>query len=183
VTGGVHGYETSGVQGALAFLDDPDVLADRVNLLVVPCVSPWGHEVINRWNPRAIDPNRSFHAGTECEEAAALMKLLRARGHRFLVHIDLHETTDSDEAEFRPAVAARDGKAFEPDTIPDGFYAVGDTDKPAPDFQAAIIDALSRVTHIAPPDADGKIIGVELAQPGVINYPTQPLGLCAARAG
>ena len=61
VTGGVHGYETSGVQGALAFLETvASSYLDRLNLLVVPCVSPWGYEVINRWNPLAIDPNRSF---------------------------------------------------------------------------------------------------------------------------
>lgn len=29
-----------------------------------------------------------------------------------LLHIDLHETTDTDESEFRPALAARDGKAY-----------------------------------------------------------------------
>jgi len=28
---------------------------------------------------------------------------------RVLMHIDLHETTDTDETEFRPALAARDG--------------------------------------------------------------------------
>jgi len=36
-------------------------------------------------------------------------------------HIDLHETTDTDESQYRPAVAARDGKPFAPGTIPDGF--------------------------------------------------------------
>ena len=48
ITGGVHGYETSGVQGALAFLDTAvhDYL-DRVNVLVAPCVSPWGYEAVS----------------------------------------------------------------------------------------------------------------------------------------
>jgi hypothetical protein len=35
--------------------------------------------------------------------------------------------TDSDETEFRPALAARDGKEFEPEGIPDGFYVVDDS--------------------------------------------------------
>ena len=61
VTGGVHGYETSGVHGALRFADlHAETYAGRVNLLIVPCVSPWAYEVVHRWNPRAIDPNRSF---------------------------------------------------------------------------------------------------------------------------
>ena len=180
VTGGVHGYETSGVQGALAFLADHAAdYAGRLNLLVAPCVSPWGYEVVNRWNPRAIDPNRSFVANSPAEESAALMGLVERSGVRFLVHMDLHETTDSDEGEFRPALAARDGKAFEPGLIPDGFYTVGDTENPQPEFQAAIIAGVEKVTHIAPPDDQGQIIGSEVTQHGVIHYPFTALGLCA----
>ena len=48
------------------------------------------------------------------------------------VQLDCHETTDTDESEFRPAKAARDGEAYEPDTIPDGFYLVGNSDSPQP---------------------------------------------------
>ena len=55
----------------------------------------------------------------------------------WLVHVDLHETTDTDETEFRPAKAARDGEYIDPDTIPDGFYCVGDTANPQDDFQKA----------------------------------------------
>ena len=61
-----------------------------------------------------------------------------------------HETTDTDESEYRPAVAARDGKVFEPGSIPDCFYLVDDTENPQPAFQQAIIEAVGRVTHIAP---------------------------------
>lgn len=180
ITGGVHGYETSGVQGALAFLaEHAPAYVDRLNLLVAPCVSPWGYEVINRWNPRAIDPNRSFVVDSPCEESAALMKLIGTLGADFLVHIDLHETTDSDENEFRPALAARDGKPFETGLIPDGFYTVGDSENPQTAFQAAIVAGVEKVTHIAPPDANGEIIGSKVTQHGVINYPCKALGLCA----
>jgi hypothetical protein len=180
ITGGVHGYETSGVQGALAFLATLAAsYVDRINLLVAPCVSPWGYEVIHRWNPKAIDPNRSFVVDSPAEESAALMKLVESAGVSFLVHVDLHETTDSDEEEFRPALAARDGKPFKPGSIPDGFYTVADSDNPQPAFQAAIIDAVANVTHIAPPDDNGQIIGVDVTQPGVIPYAFKSLGLCA----
>jgi len=180
ITGGVHGYETSGVQGALAFLRDHAVdYAGRINLLVAPCVSPWGYEVIHRWNPSAIDPNRSFVTDSPSEEATALTALVRGRSHGFLVHMDLHETTDTDESEFRPALAARDGVAHEPGLIPDGFYTVGDTPNPQPEFQAAIIAGVERVTHIAPADDAGQIIGSDVTQPGVIEYPFVELGLCA----
>jgi hypothetical protein len=104
---------------------------------------------------------------------------VRELGVSFVVHIDLHETTDSDESEFRPALAAQRGEAFEAGLIPDGFYTVGDSENPQPEFQAAIIAAVERVTHIAPPDERGEIIGSPVTQPGVINYPFSALGLCA----
>lgn len=181
VTGGVHGYETSGVHGALQFArEDAAEYEGRVNLVIVPAVSPWGYERIHRWNADAVDPNRSFIADSPAGESAALMELVASLDGRILVHIDLHETTDTDETEFRPALAARDGNAFEPGTIPDGFYLVGDSENPQPGFQKAIIDAVAKVTHIAPPDASGRIIGEVPAQPGVINYPVRKLGLCAS---
>ncbi len=181
VTGGVHGYETSGVHGALQFVDKH--MADyqgRANLIVAPCVSPWAYERINRWNADAIDPNRSFRDDSPAQESAALMRLVAPLRDRALLHIDLHETTDTDESEFRPALAARDGKAFEPGEIPDGFYLVGDTEDPQPEFQQAVIAAVAEVTHIAPADAQGEIIGSPVVAPGVINYPLKPLGLCAS---
>jgi hypothetical protein len=179
VTGGVHGYETSGVQGALQFVEHhADDYSGRVNLLVVPCVSPWAYERIHRWNADAIDPNRSFRADSPAGEAAALMRLVAPLRERFDVHIDLHETTDSDESEFRPALAARDGKPFEPGTVPDGFYLVGDAEDPQAEFQQAVIAAVAKVTHIAPADANGEIIGTPIVAPGVINYPVKALGLC-----
>jgi hypothetical protein len=180
VTGGVHGYETSGVRGALQFLRTrAQDYAGRVNLLVAPCVSPWGYERIHRWNPDAIDPNRSFRADSPAGESAALWALTEPLRQRCLMHIDLHETTDSDESEFRPALCARDGKPFEPDGIPDGFYLVDDSENPQPAFQQAIIAAVERVTHIAPADAAGLIIGSPVVAPGVIEYPVKRLGLCA----
>ncbi len=71
VTGGVHGYETSGVHGALRFADRHAVdYAGRLDLMIVPCVSPWGYERIHRWNPRALDPNRSFRPDSPAPESA-----------------------------------------------------------------------------------------------------------------
>jgi hypothetical protein len=180
VTGGVHGYETSGVHGALQFLrDHGGDYAGRANLLVVPCVSPWAYERIHRWNPDAIDPNRNFREGSPSGEATALVTLLAPSRGRILMHIDLHETTDSDESEYRPALAARDGKSFEPGEIPDGFYLVDDTENPQPAFQKAVIEAVAQVTHIAPADAHGDIIGSPQVAPGVIEYALKKLGLCA----
>lgn len=178
VTGGVHGYETSGVHGALAFLDEiAGDYAGRVNLLVAPCVSPWAYERINRWNYDAIDPNRNFRSDGP-QEATRLIDLVQSFAKDYLVHIDLHETTDSDRTEFGPALSARDGKAFADGEIPDGFYVVADSADVQLEFQKAIIAAVEQVTHIAPPDAKGEIISSPVLAHGVIEYPLEQLALC-----
>ncbi|BDX08463.1 M14 family metallopeptidase [Planctobacterium marinum] len=180
ITGGVHGYETSGVQGALFFLQHFAQNYDgKVNLVVAPCLSPWGYETINRWNPKAVDPNRSFIFGAPSEETQAIMHYLKDNHIAPLVHVDLHETTDTDNSEFRPALAARDGVTHDNWDIPDGFYLVGDTKRSEDAFQKAIIDSVAKITHIAPADQNGNIIGDKVVQHGVIEYDCKKAGLCA----
>lgn len=205
ITGGVHGYETSGVQGALLFIQEhAHKWEEQYNILVVPCVSPWGYETIQRWNCQAVDPNRSFNPNGEIvvdrpfnpeaatEESAALIQHLQDIGideNRWLCHLDLHETTDTDETEFTPAKAARDGlEECPPDSIPDGFYLVSDStltsDKTVTDWYSSMIEAVKQVTHIAPTDPDGTIVGETVVQEGVIAIPSPKLlGLCASVTG
>jgi hypothetical protein len=179
VTGGVHGYETSGVHGALRFLEkNAELFCKQFNILVVPCVSPWSYETINRWNPEAIDPNRSFIQESPAQESAALMRYIASLNLVITGHIDLHETTDTDNTEFRPNLSARDGVELPIWEIPGGFYLVGNEERPAYEFQKSIIESVKEITHIAPVDDEGKIIGVLISQKGVINYATKKLGLC-----
>ncbi|MCB1198537.1 MAG: M14 family metallocarboxypeptidase [Deltaproteobacteria bacterium] len=180
ITGGVHGYETSGVHGAIHFLKTHGKeYQTYFQFLVAPCVSPWSYETINRWNPDTIDPNRSFYPDSPAAECSSLMQAVFSKTQSVLAHFDLHETTDSDEDEFRPARAARDGEVFEKQEIPDGFYLVADTSNYNPAFQKAMIDAVQKITHIAPSDAQGNIIDVPIEQPGVILYDKQKYKLCA----
>ena len=178
ITGGVHGYETSGVHGALSFMtNEVHHYTDKFNFVCTPCISPWGYETINRWNPKALDPNRNFVTDSAAEECRHFLKAMK--DFDIYAHFDLHETTDTDNTVFRLAKNARDGKEEELTDIPDGFYGVGDTENPCFDFQKAIIDSVRKVTHIAPPDSQGRIIGEPLEQEGVINYPLKALSLCA----
>eukprot|EP00547_Thalassionema_nitzschioides_P013480 CAMPEP_0194244756 /NCGR_PEP_ID=MMETSP0158-20130606/11941_1 /TAXON_ID=33649 /ORGANISM="Thalassionema nitzschioides, Strain L26-B" /LENGTH=342 /DNA_ID=CAMNT_0038980335 /DNA_START=30 /DNA_END=1058 /DNA_ORIENTATION=- len=196
ITGGVHGYETSGVQGALLFLSTcAKGYSSTFNIVVAPCVSPWGYETIERWNAQAVDPNRSFNPeGKVVEgrsfnpepataESTALIAYLKSLGDdaKFLCHLDLHETTDTDKTEFRPAKLARDGQVSdEEESIPDGFYLVSDETNPQTDWHKTMIDAVRKITHIAPNDPDGTIIGETVVQEGVIAIPTpSSLGLCS----
>lgn len=177
ITGGVHGYETSGVHGALAFMEREAQNYPQFNFICAPCVSPWAYETINRWNNLAIDPNRNFKPHSEAEECVIFLNAMK--GVDVFAHFDLHETTDTDNSIFRPAKAERDGT--EPDEwseIPDGFYVVGDTKNPQPEFQKAVIEKVKKVTHIAPPDGKGNIIGEPIISEGVILYDMKALHLC-----
>ncbi|CAH9057539.1 hypothetical protein PSECIP111854_02018 [Pseudoalteromonas sp. CIP111854] len=179
VTGGVHGYETSGVHGALSFAQHHVSHYEKTfNIIILPCISPWGYETINRWNPNAIDPNRSFYENSPADESQLAMEYITALNCDILCHVDLHETTDTDNSEFRPALAARDGVQNHNWNIPDGFYLVGHTQTPQPEFQSAIIEKVATVTPIAPADASNQLIGVPVEQFGVINYDGTALGLC-----
>ncbi len=180
ITGGVHGYETSGVHGAISFMEKEAAnFSGRFNVVCFPCISAWGYETINRWNPLAIDPNRSFRADSPAEECRLFLDAVDSLKVKIYAHFDLHETTDTDNTIFRPALALRDGKPEKDDSeIPDGFYLVGDTTRPQRDFQNAIIASVKKVTHIAPPDKGGNIIGVPLDSEGVIYYDMNKLSLC-----
>ena len=179
ITGGVHGYETSGVHGAISFMErEAKNYLEKFNIVCFPCISPWGYETINRWNHQTIDPNRSFCDNSSAEECRLFLNAITSLKADIFAHFDLHETTDTDNTIFRPALEKRDAKPQELTDIPDGFYLVGTTQKPQPEFQKAIIEEVRKVTHIAPPDKDGRIIGAPLEQEGVINYDMKKLFLC-----
>ncbi len=188
ITGGVHGYETSGVQGAIQFLKHGKYL-DQINVLVAPCISPWAYEHIQRWQAELKDPNRSFVDETNdsgqgsTEESQALMNYLTNLNAKWSCHVDLHETTDTDATEFMPAKHAKAGSPYHGEEIPDGFYLVGDDQNPQLDFQTSVIESVKKVTHIAPPDKNGEIIEVPIAKEGIILVPVKQLGLCCSMTG
>lgn len=158
-------------------------------------MSPWGYETIQRWTAKAVDPNRSFNPEGEVvegrsfnpeaatDESMALMAHLKSFAvEQWTCHCDLHETTDTDASEFRPAKAARDGEIPVDENIPDGFYLVATADlhENTKGWLSAMIEAVKLVTHIAPPEEDGTIIGEEMIQEGVIGIPDpKSIGLCA----
>jgi predicted deacylase len=126
ITGGVHGYETSGVHGALLFMESKaSEYSEKFNFICTPCISPWGYETINRWNNLAIDPNRSFHPDSPAEECVLFLNAMAKLDVKLFAHFDLHETTDTDNSIFRIALGLRDGIEIEYAPIPDGFYTVG----------------------------------------------------------
>lgn len=190
VTGGVHGYETSGVQGALRFIRTKmKSYEEHFNFVVCPCICPWGYETINRWNSDAIDPNRSFQFPNTPEnnvnhiEETTLMinfweelNAMEGVAMNTVMHMDLHETTDTDVTTFGPALAARNGIEVEETTIPDGFYVVADSNRPAPEFNLAIVHGVEKVTHLIP-ESD-TCLGEVVVQRACFAAPARQLGLC-----
>ena len=214
ITGGVHGYETSGIFGALDFLTSgmAKYYSDYFDVVVVPCVSPWGYEYNERWTSNAIDPNRSFRRSTKrhhepmrTEESSRLIAFLDGLGRRttttmertpqWLCHVDLHETTDTDVTEYRPARAARDGHLDYDDHIPDGFYLFGAVDDDDEDegvyikqteFYDAILAGVERVgSHLAVMETDGTLCGYRADKRGLLLLSRSEcanMGICAVGA-
>lgn len=179
LTGGVHGYETSGVKGALLFLEEhASAYRTQFNFVVAPCISPWSYETVNRLDPVMENPNREFKPDGKAEESRFLMNYLLGLGLEFAGHIDLHETTDSDRV-FLPEEYSKNGRVLEAKDIdiPDGFYLIGVKGHHRPELEKAMIDSVRRVTHIAKPDARGMILDIPLSHEGMIHASIP--GLCA----
>jgi hypothetical protein len=166
-----------------------------------------------RWTAKAIDPNRSFGVKTpdnpspiRTNESTTLLNFLETLGvttddgvkHKpnWLCHLDLHETTNSDITEFRPAKAARDGLVEYDDHIPDGFYLFGHSHQDDTsringgeasnndhlNFYNAILKRVEKVTHIAESESDGTLCGYDATSRGLLLLPCAELGICAGGA-
>jgi hypothetical protein len=106
------------------------------------------------------------------------MSYLTSLNIEFDGHIDLHETTNSDKI-FLPEEYSKNGLELHADDvdIPDGFYLIGVKGFVRPELEKAMMDSVRKVTHIAKPDAQGKITGTLTSQDGVIHEELR--GLCS----
>eukprot|EP00164_Ancoracysta_twista_P013636 GFYU01021852.1.p1 GENE.GFYU01021852.1~~GFYU01021852.1.p1 ORF type:complete len:188 (+),score=68.99 GFYU01021852.1:39-566(+) len=127
-----------------------------------------------------MDPNRFFVENSIVEECQQLRSFVFSLGKKFNIHFDLHETTNTDETEFMPAKSARDGlEAHSFEEIPDGFYIIGSAIKPQPEYLVALIEGVKKVTHIAPADAKGNVVGTPIISEGaIIDYENPTIDAC-----
>lgn len=180
ITGGVHGYEPSGIEASIAFLkDDASALSAYFNFVVYPCLSPWAYEYDQRWNSQAQDPNRLFSRGDDIVYAAEcyhFMNDMEANGTKFSAAIDLHETPDRD-VELRRMRWERFGHPPDPNykIIPQGFHLIL-TQASTPEdnerqllFGETIIENVRELSPIAP---DEVILG-QRNQGGVLLVPAK----------
>lgn len=161
IIGGVHGYEPSGVEAAIRFVQkEAPSLINKFNFVVYPCISPWAYEHDQRWNAQAQDPNRLFARGDAfpaIEECQHFMTSMEQNGIKFAAAIDLHETCDRD-VELRILRSERFGSALAADyqDIPQGYYltlskrdTAGENGKQLL-FGQAVIDEVQKTSPIAP---------------------------------
>lgn len=155
VTGGVHGYEPSGVESCLHLIETgAQNLRDRANVFLFPCVTPAAYRIHHRWTHGAEDTNRGFFDGTTVIESALLMQRIKSLGVKFACAIDGHETPVEDRL-FRRLRTDRYGTALtgDPDLLPNGFHLmVPDTALLRQSVQncaCAMISAVEKMTPIA----------------------------------
>ncbi len=182
LTSGVHGYEPSGVEASIRFLEkEAPSLTDQFNFVVYPCVSPWSYEFDHRWNNRAEDPNRCFSRAADIaqiDECTHFMNSIETSNLPLAAcALDLHETPDRD-VELRRKRAERFGIPLAPDfrVIPDGFYLIltqADEEAAQGDrmlFGRAIVDAVRGVSPIATHD---RVLGKENLGGIIFSPPTE----------
>jgi hypothetical protein len=165
VTGGTHGYEESGVYGALEFLEkDVATYTDQFNFLVFPCLSPLAFEMNQRWTHNAWDVNRSFDRSKPyVPEAQLVMDVLdeahKRAGKDFAAAVDLHETPDRDRT-MMPPQYKRYGIDMTADDImiPQGYYLIATESNRSPQMAVKILEHVRKVTPIAP---ESEIDGVK----------------------
>lgn len=164
--GGVHGYEPSGIQASLRFLEEEAVDRSKdFNIIDYVCVSPWAYEYNQRWNWQAEDPNRLFtrnrpdvkagiHRTLDIDECRNVMDDVEKADKRYLLAIDKHETSDMDIA-LRLDRIARYGMPHDPDykIIPQGYYLTLSEPNEMErwhtmSFGSAIIDEVAKVSPI-----------------------------------
>ncbi len=164
ITGGTHGYEESGVYGALEFLEkDAANYSDHFSFMVFPCISPFAFEVNQRWTHDAWDPNRSFDRSKPyVPEAQLVMDVLdkahKSIGRDFAAAVDLHETPDRDKT-MMPPQYQRYGINLTADDIliPNGYYLISNVANRSPQMATKIIESVRKVTPIAPdPEIHGE---------------------------
>jgi murein peptide amidase A len=91
ITAGVHGDEPAGVHAVLEFLEKEAANYKDIRFYVFPCVNPSGIDKNRAQNAQNENINRKFVDGSTNQEAALVIKKLKAWNTRFTLALDLHE--------------------------------------------------------------------------------------------
>ena len=88
---GIHGDEVASTEGLLQWAEKNSSLLREVNVLICPCLNPWGLAGNCRLDSEGRDLNRGYNA--DIPQILAQMRLLA--GRRFDLALTLHEDYDA----------------------------------------------------------------------------------------
>lgn len=92
LSAGIHGDEAAGTEGLIRWIEGTTRDFSRFNLLIFPCLNPWGLVNNSRTDRRGIDLNRAYH-DRQVPATRAHLDLLTDR--RFQLAMTLHEDYDA----------------------------------------------------------------------------------------
>lgn len=92
LSAGIHGDEPAATEGLLRWAQKNVSRLQRLNLLIFPCLNPWGLTGNSRLDADGRDLNRSFH-NDAIPQIAAQKKIMGKR--RFDLALNLHEDYDA----------------------------------------------------------------------------------------
>lgn len=92
VSAGIHGDEPAATEAALEWVNTTNQPFDEFNLLVFPCLNPWGLVNNSRLDADGRDLNRTYHEDVVPTTAAHKIRLA---GRRFELALTLHEDYDA----------------------------------------------------------------------------------------
>lgn len=92
LSAGIHGDEAAATEGLLVWAQKNTALLRRLNVMIFPCLNPWGLTGNCRLNADGRDLNRSFH-NDAIPQIAAQKKLMGKK--RFDLAMNLHEDYDA----------------------------------------------------------------------------------------
>jgi hypothetical protein len=93
VSAGIHGDEAGATEGLLEWAESATAFLSQTNVLLFPCLNPWGLQWNCRRDLRGRDLNRLYHSRTE-PRIKAQKRLVQSHGP-FDVAMAMHEDYDA----------------------------------------------------------------------------------------
>lgn len=92
LSAGIHGDEPASTEACLEWMTATGVSPGDINVMIFPCLNPWGLVNNRRTDSEGRDLNRTYHDDTVPQTAAHKAALA---GHRFDLTLALHEDYDA----------------------------------------------------------------------------------------
>jgi hypothetical protein len=92
LSAGIHGDEPASTEACLEWMATTRLSGDDLNVMVFPCLNPWGLVHNQRTDADGRDLNRTYHDDSVPQTAAHKAALA---GHRFRLALALHEDYDA----------------------------------------------------------------------------------------